>query len=196
MKNRVLDTPNLRKSVTPKMPSFEFLEDLLYIFAQTNLIVRKLILLLGCAILLGCDKFVVFDYYLRGEFDAVYCYIPEKGIPCKKDTAISFSAEELVLLHLKKDSEGQNYGRIDYGIENIDGLFRRWNCDTVSFFMFDSKVVENNTWEEVVQNYMVLQRYDFSKEDLARLNCRIFYPPTEEMSEIHMFPPYEKVKMR
>lgn len=114
----------------------------------------------------------------------------------KKDTAISFSAEELVLLHLKKDSEGQNYGRIDYGIENIDGLFRRWNCDTVSFFMFDSKVVENNTWEEVVQNYMVLQRYDFSKEDLARLNCQIFYPPTEEMSEIHMFPPYEKVKMR
>lgn len=66
--------------------------------------------------MLGCDKFVVFDYYLRGEFDAVYCYIPEKGIPCKKDTAISFSAEELVLLHLKKDSEGQNYGRIDYGI--------------------------------------------------------------------------------
>ena len=130
----------------------------MYTFAQTNLIVRKLILLLGCAILLGCDKFVVFDYYLRGEFDAVYCYIPEKGIPCKKDTAISFSAE--------------------------------------SFFIFDSKVVENNTWEEVVQNYMVLQRYDFSKEDLARLNCRIFYPPTEEMSEIHMFPPYEKVKMR
>lgn len=82
---------------------------------------RKFILLFSCAILLGCDKFVVFDYYLRGEFDAVYCYIPEKGIPCKKDTAISFSAEELVLLHLKKDSEGQNYGRIDYGIENIDG---------------------------------------------------------------------------
>ena len=54
------------------MPLFEFLEDLLYTFAQTNLIVRKLILLLGCAILLGCDKFVVFDYYLRGEFDAVY----------------------------------------------------------------------------------------------------------------------------
>lgn len=63
---------------------------------------RKFILLFSCAILLGCDKFVVFDYYLRGEFDAVYCYIPEKGIPCKKDTAISFSAEELVLLHLKK----------------------------------------------------------------------------------------------
>ena len=99
---------------------------------------RKFILLFSCAILLGCDKFVVFDYYLRGEFDAVYCYIPEKGIPCKKDTAISFSAEELVLLHLKKDSEGQNYGRIDYGIENIDGLFRRWDCDTVSFFIFDS----------------------------------------------------------
>lgn len=37
LKNRVLDTPNLRKSVTPKMPSFEFLEDLLYTFAQTNL---------------------------------------------------------------------------------------------------------------------------------------------------------------
>lgn len=158
------------------------------------MIMRKFILLFSCAILLGCDKFVVFDYYLRGEFDAVYCYIPEKGIPCKKDTAISFSAEELVLLHLKKDSEGQNYGRIDYGIENIDGLFRRWDCDTVSFFIFDSKVVENNTWEDVVRNYMVLQRYDFSKEDLARLNCQIFYPPTEEMSEIHMFPPYEKVK--
>lgn len=65
-----------------------------------------------------------------------------------------------------------------------------------SFFIFDSKVVENNTWEDVVRNYMVLQRYDFSKEDLARLNCQIFYPPTEEMSEIHMFPPYEKVKVR
>ncbi|MFR8802900.1 MAG: hypothetical protein ACLVGR_00150 [Anaerovoracaceae bacterium] len=155
---------------------------------------RKLILFLGCAILPGCDKFIVFDYYLRGECDAVYCYVPEKGIPCKKDTTISFTAEELVLLRLNKYQDGQKYGRIDYGIGDIDGLFRKWNCDTVSFFIFDSKVVENNTWEEVGRNYMVLQRYDFSKEDLARLNCRIFYPPTEEMSEIHMFPPYDKAR--
>lgn len=45
---------------------------------------RKFILLFSCAILLGCDKFVVFDYYLWGEFDAVYCYIPEKEYLVRK----------------------------------------------------------------------------------------------------------------
>ena len=152
---------------------------------------RKLIALIFASVaLFGCEPFVAFDYYLPIKYDAVYCYVPEKGMPCKKDTTIHFSVNEMALLLLRDYSDGQKYGHLDLGMGDVDALFREWGCDTVSFFIFDRKVVDNNSWDDVVKNYMVLQRYDFSKDDLVRLRCQIYYLPTKEMSEIRMFPRY------
>ena len=65
--------------------------------------------------------------------------------------------------------------------------------DTLRLFIFQDDIVDNYGWEKVHDDYMILVRYDLSKEDIQRLNTDIHYPPTEEMRDVHMYPPYEEV---
>jgi hypothetical protein len=58
------------------------------------------------------------------------------------------------------------------------------------FYIFDYKVLTTNKWAEVRDNYMVTQRYDLSLDDLRRLDWKLSFPPTEEMRNIKMWPPY------
>ena len=139
----------------------------------------------------GCEKFISFDYRFTEKYDAVYCFIPDKKEAWIKDTTICFSRDDLRLLPLWDWEKGIRCGKISLGLGTLDNLFRDWQCDTVSFFIFDKDSVDRYPWEEIVKNYCVLQRYDFSKEDLKRLNCQIYYPPTKEMAGIHMYPRYE-----
>jgi len=62
--------------------------------------------------------------------------------------------------------------------------------DTLMFYIFDYKVLTTNKWAEVRDNYMVTQRYDLSLDDLRRLDWKLSFPPTEEMRNIKMWPPY------
>jgi len=62
--------------------------------------------------------------------------------------------------------------------------------DTIYVFIFDTVVVENTIWEVVVQDYLVLKRYDLTLEDLQRLDWKITYPPTEAMQYVKQYPPY------
>ncbi|MFT3740240.1 MAG: hypothetical protein QM786_15955 [Breznakibacter sp.] len=48
--------------------------------------------------------------------------------------------------------------------------------DTLMVYVFDAKVLEENAWETVKENYLVLKRYDLSLEDLQNLNWTITYP--------------------
>ncbi len=54
----------------------------------------------------------------------------------------------------------------------------------------------SHSWKEIRNGYKILVRYDLSAEDLESLKGKIYYPPTTAMRNIHMFPPYEKVKVR
>lgn len=54
--------------------------------------------------------------------------------------------------------------------------------------------MESNSWEKVVDEYLVLQRYDLSIEDFKKLGSLIPYPPTPEMKDMHMFPPHTGMK--
>jgi hypothetical protein len=138
----------------------------------------------------GCEKFISFEFLLADKYDSVYCYIPDKRVACVKDTTIYFSKGDLRLLLLRDWKEGIKHGEISLGSGTIDNLFDNWQSDTVSFFIFDRDTVDLYPWDYIIQNYCVLQRYDFSKTDLEQLKCQISYPPTEEMSKIQMFPPY------
>lgn len=140
----------------------------------------------------GCEKFIVFDYLLPEKYECVYCFIPEKTKLCVNDTTIFFTKEDLRLLPLLDWEEGYKRGQISLGSGTIDSLFDNWGSDKVSFFIFDKDVVDTIPWDDIVQNYCVLQRYDFTKEELKRIRCQIKYPPTEEMANIKMYPPYDK----
>ncbi len=62
--------------------------------------------------------------------------------------------------------------------------------DTLSIFIFDTATIENNSWDEVRENYLVLKRYDLSLEDLQLLDFTVPYPPTPEMANMRQYPPY------
>lgn len=48
--------------------------------------------------------------------------------------------------------------------------------DTLMIFVFDGYTIENTEWSEVVHEYLVLQRFNLSLEDLESLNWTITYP--------------------
>jgi hypothetical protein len=144
----------------------------------------------------GCEDWIAFDYWLPDEYDSVYCFIPERNKTWVNDTAICFSKEDLRLLSLTPCEDGDGnlgHGHIDFGLGTNSHLFKwEWQCDTVSFFIFDKDTVDSHPWDYIVKNYCVLQRYDFTKKDLDKIRDQIYYPPTEEMADIHMYPRYKK----
>jgi len=74
-----------------------------------------------------------------------------------------------------------------------ENIFRRssWS-DTVFVYVFNAATVERNPWSVIARDYLVLQRYDLTLEDLQRLNWRITYPPDERMKDVEMFPPFNQ----
>ena len=66
------------------------------------------------------------------------------------------------------------------------------NHDTVSIFVFsaDTLYKYEKNWSDIYTSYNILQRYDMSKEDFYNLSYYPTFPPTENMSNIKMWPPY------
>lgn len=62
--------------------------------------------------------------------------------------------------------------------------------DTLSFFIFHQDTLNKYPWGTIRKEYMILQRYDLSWQDLKVLNYEFFFPPTEIMSQMKMYPPY------
>lgn len=64
--------------------------------------------------------------------------------------------------------------------------------DTLSFFIYDVDTLDKYPWKVIRENYMILQRYDLSIYDFRKLNYTIYYPPTEAMRNMKMWPAYEE----
>ena len=63
----------------------------------------------------------------------------------------------------------------------------------VSIYVMDAGVKLRYDLETIQKDYMILARYDITQDDIERLDWKISYPPTEEMSTMHMYPPYKDV---
>lgn len=64
--------------------------------------------------------------------------------------------------------------------------------DTVRIFIFDKEYLDNNDWSTVREEYSIL-RYDLTLQNVHDFGNQLFYPPTPEMKDIKMWPPYEEV---
>ena len=62
--------------------------------------------------------------------------------------------------------------------------------DTLCLFIFDADTFNTYSWEEIQNDYKVLQRYDLSLENIEALKRQIPYPPTEAMKNMKMYPAY------
>jgi len=67
-----------------------------------------------------------------------------------------------------------------------------YRFDTLMIFLFDSSVIKNIPPETVEKDYLVLQRYDLSLQDLHKLHWKVYYPPTDAMKDMKMWPPYQE----
>ena len=77
-------------------------------------------------------------------------------------------------------------------LESKDWVEPLSDDDTIRVFIFDLEILENTDWSVIRDQYLVKQRYDFTKEQLRGLTLRFSYPPTPEMKDIKMWPPYEE----
>jgi hypothetical protein len=75
---------------------------------------------------------------------------------------------------------------------NENQLFAKFPTDTMSIFFFDPDTLAKYDWQIIREEYKILVRYDFSQNDLKLLKWCIYYPPTEAMKDMKMYPPYRK----
>lgn len=64
--------------------------------------------------------------------------------------------------------------------------------DTIRLYIFVRDTIEKYDWATIVDKYMVLHRYDLTKQDCENMNWSIPFPPDESMKDIKMYPPYEE----
>ncbi len=63
----------------------------------------------------------------------------------------------------------------------------------LSVYIFKQEDINNLGWEYVREHNKYLVRYDLSPSDLNSLDETIYYPPTESMKNVHMYPPYDAI---
>jgi hypothetical protein len=68
-------------------------------------------------------------------------------------------------------------------------LFKRISSDTLMIYVFDA-VKTDDPNDHTPMKDRILRRYDLSIEDLQRMDWILYYPPTEAMKDIKMWPPY------
>ena len=73
---------------------------------------------------------------------------------------------------------------------SYEGDFSSHLMDTLIIFVFNADTATLQGWEYVKDHNLVTQRYDLSLSDLQNLNWSLTFPPTEEMRNIKMWPPY------
>jgi len=55
----------------------------------------------------------------------------------------------------------------------IEGKF--YNSSEIRYFIYDAQILDSTPWDTIVNNYMILKRFDLSLEDLQKMNWTISY---------------------
>ncbi|RNC63250.1 hypothetical protein D7D25_17530 [Proteiniphilum sp. X52] len=79
----------------------------------------------------------------------------------------------------------------DFSLE-YEKIFSYLPSDTLSIYIFHTDTLNKYSWAIIKEKYMVLKRYDLSLDDLRKLDYTVPYPPSSAMSNMKMFPPYNK----
>lgn len=87
---------------------------------------------------------------------------------------------------------GLAYGYTDASLNNIDFVpgangntslkiepnknnLARVGSSTMQVFIFDADVIEKTHWDTIVKYNLVLKHYQFTRNDLERMDCEIIY---------------------
>lgn len=152
---------------------------------------KTTIILFLVVLLTSCDPLYSIHFVNNSE-KSIYVEFYISNYP---DTTILSE----IIAHYHPMIESQETTTIYETIGRLPDFFYSYNndlrIDTVSFYIFDSDTVDYYTWDTIVSKNKVLQRYDLSMSDLEELmpnkySSILYFPPTEKMMHIHMWPPY------
>lgn len=154
---------------------------------------KKIYIVFVSLILIGCEPFTEKwdSIYLKNNSDYEICYTYDRenlrhmNYP---DTLIPKVKEEN--LFLSPLSAG--YNTLITSRESWNQVIMRLPNDTLSIYIFKEATINSYPWEIISSEYKILKRYDFSVQDLESLNYKISYPPTEQMKNVRMYPPYQE----
>jgi len=152
---------------------------------------RRYLIFIGIAVMClstagECRKAMDYDYplYLNNQSDRrIQLWTPNAGEVGYPDTNLH-ELPRGVIVHPNKKLD------VAGGGISWEKIYKSERRDTLSFFLFDVDTLEKYSWDIVKKNYMVLQRYDLSIYDLQKLNYTLYYPPTEAMRDMKMWPRY------
>ena len=71
-----------------------------------------------------------------------------------------------------------------------DEIYELYGTDTISFFIISTDLLNTINWDSIRIHYNIIQRYDIGLEDIYSLLTTMTFPPTPEMRDIKMWPPY------
>lgn len=73
------------------------------------------------------------------------------------------------------------------GHSSMQEYYADYNTDTMSLFVISTYTLKKDGWDFVRDSYDILQRYDIGVNEF---NHTLSFPPSEEMRDIKMWPPY------
>ena len=158
-------------------------------------------MLIVCLLFSGCDgylKDIRYDLTFENNADysiSIYSLLippyylanpivyPDTSLPIRKP-----------LLNME---EIRPHGFRVYGFlsEDYPSIYEIYNTDTISFFVFSTDSLDLLGWNSVRNSYNVLQRYDISVNEYVSLYNNLkwdfpCFPPSQEMRDMKMWPPY------
>lgn len=153
------------------------------------LFIRIIMLSVFVSIFTTCEKMRHQRYALvlknnSEEEISVHVGLPETGNGVYPDTLLP-SKKQLTSI------KPQGKGYWDSSIRWEDGYFKELPNDTLSVYILNRKISDTKDWDVIRENYMILQRYDLSIYDLQKLDYTLYYPPTEAMRNMKMWPAYK-----
>lgn len=117
------------------------------------------------------DNDIEFYFAVGGDGGIVY---PDTVLPISLDPPFQVA-------------KARKIGYRDFGFsEKI--IFEQLPSDTLSIYLFHPDTLAKYNWQEIINDYKILIRYDVSFENLSQLNWQIHYPPNELMEGVQMFP--------
>ncbi|WP_291529406.1 hypothetical protein [Bacteroides sp. UBA939] len=158
---------------------------------------KKIHLAIGVALLFMSGKcncvdnsYPVFIYNKSEFIISSYLALGRTGQTAYPDTSLLFEKKCVGYETKPGDRAYQSLPTFTY-----EEWFAMLPQDTLSIFIFNQEVLDNYSWEQIQQDYNILQRYDLSLEDFYSLSDKygnpvITYPPTGAMRNMKMYPPY------
>ncbi len=155
-----------------------------------------LLLLLFIIVLTNCKLAIDYQYELHMynntsntisacftyDINDTFCY--SSLFP---DTLLPLDKSSVFIEPIKKKAESSFYC--------TECSYDKWfdsDTDKISIFVFSQDTLNKYSWAEIRESYNILIRYDLTYEDISKLDYTIPYPPTEDMKEMQMYPPYKE----